>query len=87
MPKLDGFQVLELLRQRNKDHSMKVVILSAFLDEETRARLREHMVDQAWDKGENLNLMLQSIERMLTGTGGEKPVRRRQMVRGTAQTA
>jgi two-component system OmpR family response regulator len=85
MPKVDGFQVLELLRQRNKDHSMKVVILSAYLDDETRARLREQMVDQAWDKGENISLMLTSIEKMLLGTNAEKPSRRRQPVRGAAQ--
>ncbi|HLF15489.1 MAG TPA: response regulator [Bacteroidota bacterium] len=86
MPKLDGLQVLHLLRQRNKDHSMKVVILSAYLDEDTRGKLREQMVDQAWDKGENLNLMLQSIETMLHGTNGEKPSRRRQQARAAAQT-
>lgn len=85
MPKIDGFQVLELLRQRNKDHTMKVVILSAYLDEETRARLRDQMVDQAFDKSENIGLMLQSIERLLVGTNGEKPSRRRQPVRGAAQ--
>lgn len=86
MPRIDGFQVLELLRQRNKDHSMKVVILSAYLDEDTRARLREQGVDQAWDKGENLNLMLQSIEKLLLGPNGDKPARRRTLVRGAAQT-
>jgi len=85
MPKLDGFQVLDLLRQRNKDHAMKVIILSSYLDEETRARLREQMVDHAWDKGENLNLMLASIEKILLAPNDNKPSRRRQPVRGTAQ--
>jgi two-component system OmpR family response regulator len=85
MPKIDGLQVLELLRQRNKDHSMKVVILSAYLDEETRGRLREQAVDQAWDKSENLNLMLGSIEKMLHGTNGEKPSRRRLAARTAPQ--
>jgi CheY-like chemotaxis protein len=87
MPKVDGFQVLELLRQRNKDHSMKVVILSAYLDEEIRARLRDHAVDQAWDKGDNVTLMLASIEKLLLGSNSDKPSRRRQPVRGTAQPA
>jgi CheY-like chemotaxis protein len=87
MPKVDGFQVLELLRQRNKDHSMKVVILSAYLDEEIRARLRDHAVDQAWDKGDNVTMMLASIEKLLLGSNGDKPSRRRQPVRGTAQPA
>jgi two-component system OmpR family response regulator len=85
MPKVDGFQVLELLRQRNKDRSMKVVILSSYLDEETRTRLREQMVDQAWDKGESLNLMLASFEKLLLGSNNDKPSRRRQPARGAAQ--
>ena len=87
MPKLDGFQVLDLLRQHNKDHSMKVVILSAYLDEDTRSKLREHLVDQAWDKGENLNIMLTSIEKLLLATNGEKPSRRRQTATVAAQIA
>jgi two-component system, OmpR family, response regulator len=87
MPKLDGFQVLDLLRLHNKDHSMKVVILSAYLDEDTRSKLREHLVDQAWDKGENLNLMLSSIEKLLLGTNGEKPGRRRQPAPVAVQSA
>ncbi len=87
MPKLDGFQVLDLLRQHNKDRSMKVVILSAYLDEETRIKLREHQVDQAWDKGENLNLMLQSIEKLLLGPNSDKPIRRRQAARVATQIA
>jgi two-component system OmpR family response regulator len=85
MPKVDGFQVLELLRQRTKDRSMKVVILSSYLDEETRTRLREQMVDQAWDKGESLNLMLASFEKLLLGSNNDKPSRRRQPARGAAQ--
>lgn len=87
MPKLDGFQVLDLLRQRNKDRAMKVVVLSAFIDEETRARLREHMVDNVWDKGENINVMLLAVEKLLAGTNGEKPSRRRQSARPVPVTA
>ncbi len=87
MPKLDGFQVLHLLRQRNKDQAMKVVVLSAFIEEETRVKLREHMVDNVWDKGDNINLMLQSIEKLLAGTNGQKPSRRRQSARPVPVTA
>ena len=87
MPKLDGFQVLHLLRQRNKDQAMKVVVLSAFIEEETRVKLREHMVDNVWDKGENITVMLQSIEKLLAGPNGQKPSRRRQSARPVPVTA
>ena len=39
MPKIDGYQVLELLRARKKDNTMKVVVLSAFVDNQIRERL------------------------------------------------
>ncbi|HLB00390.1 MAG TPA: response regulator [Bacteroidota bacterium] len=86
MPKLDGFGVLEMLGQRKKDDSMKIVILSAYLDDETRARLKGGMVDQAWDKSENINIMLQSFEKLLHGAATGKPARRRPPARVTTQT-
>jgi len=87
MPNIDGFQVLEMLNERKKDHSMKVVVLSAHLDDEARARLKDSMVDQAWEKSQNITIMLQSIEKLLQDTATERPSRRRQTVRATAQTA
>ncbi len=87
MPNIDGFQVLEMLNQRKKDHSMKVVVLSAHLDEAARTKLKGSMVDQAWDKSENINIMLQSIEKLLQGTDTEKAPRRRRPARVKTPTA
>lgn len=78
MPKLDGFQVLDLLRQRNRAEGMRIVVLSAYVDEETRLRLKDRMINQVWDKGDNLGQMLQSIESMLNDAGPARPARRRQ---------
>lgn len=88
MPKLDGFQVLELLGQRKKDQSMKIVIMSAYLDEETRAKLKGYEVDQAWDKSENMSHVLTMLEKTLLKTPEEKkPSRRRAGSKMEQQTA
>jgi len=87
MPKLDGFQVLELLGQRKKDHAMKIVIMSAYLDEETRVKLKDYQADQSFDKSEDIGQVLGLVEKMLLGAPEVKPSRRRTSLRVTKQTA
>lgn len=62
MPKIDGFQVLELLRARKKDNSMKVVVLSAYIDQQIRDRLSLTVADEVWEKGEPVARLLESLE-------------------------
>jgi len=61
MPKLDGFQVLELLKARKADHETKVVVVSGYLDDATRAQLSKTVADQILDKLSDINTMVRTI--------------------------
>jgi CheY-like chemotaxis protein len=65
MPKVDGFQVLELLRARKKDNMLKIVVMSAYLDEETRERLEGTVADEVWEKGKNIDEILHALTELL----------------------
>ncbi|MBI4546673.1 MAG: response regulator [Ignavibacteriae bacterium] len=65
MPKVDGFQVLELLKPRKKDNAMKVVVLSAFIDPAIRERLRATVTDVVWEKSRDVRDFLQALKEML----------------------
>jgi CheY-like chemotaxis protein len=65
MPKVDGFEVLELLRSRKKQGSMKVVVLSGYLDHETRERLKTTVADNVWEKGRPVHEILQAIDNLV----------------------
>jgi excisionase family DNA binding protein len=65
MPKVDGFQVLELLRTRKKDNMLKIVVMSAYLDEETRERLEGTVADEVWEKGKNIDEILHALTELL----------------------
>lgn len=65
MPKVDGFQVLELLRTRKKDNSMKVIVLSAYVDPETLQRLEKTVADDVWEKTRSVAEILQSLSELL----------------------
>ena len=77
MPKVDGFQVLTLLKERQKQHDMKVVVLSAYLDNATRARLVDSVADRAWDKSENINGILLSVQKLISEPAPGRPSRKR----------
>jgi two-component system OmpR family response regulator len=72
MPKLDGFEVLELLRPRKKDNAMKVVVLSAYLDPETRERLKKTVADNVWEKGKPVHEILHALEELVNPTEQSK---------------
>ncbi|HEV8537529.1 MAG TPA: response regulator [Bacteroidota bacterium] len=65
MPKVDGFQVLELLRSRKKDNSMKVIVLSAYIDSEAQERLKHTITDEVWEKRKDSSELLDSLAEML----------------------
>ncbi len=73
MPKLDGFEVLELLRHRKKDNLLKIVVLSAYLDPETREKLKKTIADTAWEKGKPVHEILHDLEDLVNPADQAKP--------------
>jgi DNA-binding response OmpR family regulator len=71
MPKLDGFQVLELLKTRKTDHEPKVVVVSGFLDDATRAQLSKTIASEVLDKLSDINTMVRTIVALVRS---ERPV-------------
>ena len=65
MPKLDGFQVLELLKARKPEHDTKVVVVSGFLDDATRAQLSKTVADYSLDKLTDINTLVKTIVDLL----------------------
>jgi DNA-binding response OmpR family regulator len=61
MRKLDGFEVLELLRKRKTDHDMKILVISDYLNEETRERLAKTAADAVLDKLADISLLVKTI--------------------------
>lgn len=64
MPKIDGFQVLDLLKKRKKDNSVKIVVLSGFIDAQIRERLASTVADEVWEKAKpvaDMRLALRSL--------------------------
>jgi CheY-like chemotaxis protein len=61
MPKIDGFQVLELLRARKKDNAMKIVVLSAYIDQHVQERLKDTIADCALEKTRNITDILRVL--------------------------
>ncbi len=71
MPKVDGLQVLELLKGRKTDHDMKVLVVSAYLDEKTKRQLRATVADYALDKLSDINVLIKTVSALIRE---EKPV-------------
>ncbi len=65
MPKIDGFQVLELLRTRKKDNAMKVVVLSAYIDAQVRLRLSTTVADHALEKTKDIDEIIHVLSELL----------------------
>lgn len=65
MPKVDGYQVLELLRTRKQDNSMKIVVLSAYVDAEAQERLKHTIADEVWEKRKDSTELLDSLAELL----------------------
>jgi excisionase family DNA binding protein len=65
MPKLDGFQVLELLKSRKTEHDMKVLVVSGYLDKTTKEQLSKSIADAALDKLTDVTILMKTITAML----------------------
>ncbi len=65
MPKVDGLKVLELLETRKVDHTMKVLVVSGYLDEEVKSWLADVAVDSAVEKGADFRRVMASIATLL----------------------
>jgi two-component system OmpR family response regulator len=61
MPKLDGFQVLEMLRGRKAEHELKVLVVTGYLDPETRQQLSKTIADHWIDKLSDITTMIKTI--------------------------
>lgn len=61
MPKLDGFQVLELLKSRKPDQDVKVLVITGYLDPDTRQQLSRTIADHWMDKLTDINTMIKTI--------------------------
>ena len=61
MPKLDGFQVLELLKSKRAEQDMKVLVITGYLDAETRKQLSNTIADHWMDKLADINTIIKTI--------------------------
>lgn len=61
MPKLDGFQVLELLKSRKAEQELKVLVITGYLDAETREQLSKTVADHWLDKVSDIAVMIKTI--------------------------
>lgn len=61
MPKVDGFQVLELLKNRKADHEMKILVVSGYIDADTKKQLSNTVADYSMDKVTDLDLFMKTI--------------------------
>ncbi len=67
MPKIDGFQVLELLKNRKKDYSFKIIVNSGFIDAYAREKLAGSVADDIWEKGKSASEIRQELRVLLNG--------------------
>jgi excisionase family DNA binding protein len=74
MPKIDGFQVLDLLRTRKKDNAIKIVVLSGFIDAEVRERLATTVADEVWEKVKPIHELRQALRGLFNGVEVRKKV-------------
>jgi excisionase family DNA binding protein len=66
MPGLDGFQVLEMLKSRKTDHELKILVMSGYLDSNTRDQLSKTIASNVLDKLTDLNTIVRTIVSMLS---------------------
>jgi two-component system OmpR family response regulator len=70
MPKIDGFQVLELLKSRKAEHDMKILVVSGYLDAPTKQQLSKTVADYWMDKLTDLGVLIKTISAFVKS---EKP--------------
>ncbi len=65
MPKVDGFQVLELLKSRKQENNLRVLVVSSYLDEDARGRLKNSVADAFTEKTNSVKDLLATILKTL----------------------
>lgn len=65
MPKVDGFQVLELLKSRKQENNLRVLVVSSYLDEDARERLKNSVADAFTEKTNSVKDLLATILKTL----------------------
>lgn len=65
MPKIDGMGVLELLRKRKTDHDMKILVISGYLDDETRELLSKTPADAMLDKLSDISHVVKTVAALI----------------------
>jgi two-component system OmpR family response regulator len=65
MPKIDGFQVLELLKGRKIEHNMKILVMSGFLNPEGREQLAKTSADAVLDKLSDISLLVKTVAALI----------------------
>lgn len=78
IPKIDGFQVLELLKSRKTEHDMKILVVSGFLNPETKEQLAKTSADAVLDKLSDISLLVKTVTLLIrseVGTLQEELVR------------
>lgn len=71
MPKIDGFQVLDLLKTRKLEQDVKVLVITGYLDPATKEQLSQTVADHWMDKLTDINTMIKTITAYVRS---EKPV-------------
>jgi two-component system, OmpR family, response regulator len=74
MPKIDGFQVLDLLKARKRDQTPKIIVLSGYLDMESRQKLAGSIADEVWEKGKSITEMREGLRKLMDTTPVRKKV-------------
>ncbi len=78
MPKIDGLEVLELLRKRRIEHDMKILVVSGYLSDETREQLSKTCADAVLDKLSDISLLVKTVATLVrfdVAAFQEEPIR------------
>ena len=67
MPKLNGFEVLRRLATRAIEHQMKILVLSAYLDKNTRDRLAQTIANATLEKTSDFRVLIGLVADLLQG--------------------
>lgn len=70
MPKIDGFQVLELLKDRKAAHAMKILVVSGYLNPETREQLAKTCADSVLDKLSDITVLVKTVAALIRSEMG-----------------
>ena len=70
MPKIDGMEVLELLRKRKAEHEMRILIVSGYLTDEAREELSKTCADAVIDKLSDISHLVKTVASLVRSEAG-----------------